>query len=303
MKDYLTIDVGGTNIKYAIIKEDGQQVTSNNLPTPNDSLEHFLTSIYSIIDQYKHHIAGIAFSVPGKVDTKTGTIYFGGALTYLDQLCLTKVINDKYDLPVSVQNDAKAAALAELWLGSLNGVTDAAVIVLGTGVGGGIILDGKLRMGPHFQSGELSLSVLEASKSDAEKMVGVIGSAVQMVSKINTVLGNENLKDGKMAFKALEEGHPEALKIFQNYCRHIAYLILNLQAFFDLTTYTIGGGISSQTLLIEEINRQFNNILDESPTLKMNIPNVKIIPTQFKNDANLYGALYQLLNSYSLRTT
>lgn len=297
MKYYLAIDVGGTNIKYALMQEDGKLISSDKLPTPEHSLEEFLTSIYSIIDQYHERISGVAFSVPGKVDTETGTIYFGGALTYLDQLCLKQVIKDKYNLPASVQNDAKAAALAELWLGSLQGAKDAAVIVLGTGVGGGIILDGKLRMGPHFQAGELSLSVLEASKPEVEKMVGFIGSAVLMISKINEAVGNDDLKNGQLAFEALKNGHEEAQTIFQNYCRQIAYLILNLQAFFDLTTYAIGGGISSQSLLIEEINRQFNTVIEGSPLLRMNVADLSIIPAHFGNDANLYGALYQLLET------
>ncbi|MGT2682689.1 ROK family protein [Streptococcus porci] len=300
MKYYLTIDVGGTNIKYALMQENGKLVSADKLPTPTDSLDSFLASIDSIIDQHLELISGVAFSVPGKVDTTTGTIYFGGALTYLDQLCLAQVIKDKYDLPVSVQNDAKAAALAEIWLGSLKGVSDAAVIVLGTGVGGGIILDGKLRSGPHFQAGELSLSVLEASKPEREKMVGFIGSAVQMISDVNQATGNSDLKNGHLAFEAIKNGHKEALAIFQHYCRQIAYLILNLQAFLDLTTYAIGGGISSQPLLIDEINRQFAIIIEGSPLLSMNVADLSIIPTHFGNDANLYGALYQLLETTDL---
>ena len=155
MPTYLTIDVGGTHIKYALMQENGGLTQAGHVPTPPKSLDQFFESIFSIIDQYQEKIEGVAFSVPGKVDSQTGTIYFGGALTYLDQVCLKEVIKERYGLRASVQNDAKAAALAELWLGSLQGVQDAAVIVLGTGVGGGIILDGKLRLGPHFQAGEL----------------------------------------------------------------------------------------------------------------------------------------------------
>ncbi|MGT2802176.1 ROK family protein [Streptococcus henryi] len=297
MTQFLTIDVGGTNIKYALMQDDGTIGLTNKIPTPPNSLEEFLESIFTIIEAVKTEIKGVAFSVPGKVDTKTGTIYFGGALTYLDKLCLKQIIEEKYGLETSVQNDAKAAAMAELWLGSLKGVKDAAVIVLGTGVGGGIILDGKLRLGPHFQAGELSLSVLESSKPEVEKMVGFIGSAVKMVSEVNKAVGNDDLKDGKLAFEAILNGQEAALNIFQHYCKQIAYLILNLQSFFDLTTYAIGGGISSQPILVEEINRQFNAMLDESPLLRMNVPDVDIIPASYGNDANLFGALYTLLEN------
>ncbi|MGV2999549.1 ROK family protein [Streptococcus suis] len=303
MKHYLAIDVGGTHIKYALMQEDGAIISSDKMVTPKRSLEAFLTSLFDIITPYQEELSGVAFSVPGKVDTHTGTIYFGGALTYLDRLCLKQVIQERYNLPASVQNDAKAAALAELWLGSLKGVSDAAVIVLGTGVGGGIILDGQLRMGPHFQAGELSLSVLEASKPEVEKMVGFIGSAVLMIEKVNQAIGHPDLKDGQTAFQAISKGDTRALPIFQTYCRQIAYLILNLQAFLDLSTYAIGGGISSQPLLIEEINRQFSKVIEGSPLLSMNVADLAIIPTHFGNDANLYGALYQFLEEHNNLST
>lgn len=295
MKTYLTIDVGGTNIKYALMQEDGSLGQAGKVATPAKSLDLFFESIFSIIDLFKDQIAGVAFSVPGKVDSQTGTIYFGGALSYLDQVCLKEIIKDKYDLEASVQNDAKAAALAELWLGSLQGVKDAAVIVLGTGVGGGIILDGKLRLGPHFQAGELSLSILDASQSGYKKMVGQLGSAVNMVSQVNEAIGHEDRKDGQAAFDAILAGQEQAVAIFQDYCRNIAYLIINLQAYFDLTHYAIGGGISAQPILVEEIHRQFHAFLDAEPLFKVNIPEVSILPAQFGNDANLYGALYTLL--------
>ncbi len=295
MPTYLTIDVGGTHIKYALMQETGELTQSGHLPTPAKSLDQFFESIFSIIDQYQEEIEGVAFSVPGKVDSQTGTIYFGGALTYLDQVCLKDVIRERYGLRASVQNDGKAAALAELWLGSLQSVQDAAVIVLGTGVGGGIILDGKLRLGSHFQAGELSLSILDASQPGFRKMSGLLGSAVYMSSQVNKAVGYEDVKDGRAAFEAIQAGHQAALDIFQAYCRKLVYLIVNLQAFYDLTHYAIGGGISAQAILIEEIKRQFQLFLEEELVIKMNLPDITIIPAKFGNDANLYGALYTLL--------
>lgn len=296
MANYLTIDVGGTNIKYAIMDEAGQIYENGKADTPSASLDKFWTVIFKIIDNYQSDdLKGVAFSVPGKVDTSTGTVYFGGALTYLDGVCFKQVIGEKYGLAVGVQNDAKAAALAELWLGSLQSCEDAAVIVLGTGVGGGVILDGKLRLGPHFQAGELSLSVLDASQSGLDKMTGMLGSAVNMIKNVNKALGHSKLTDGLIAFEAINAKNEKAFPIFQDYCRHVAYLILNLQAFFDLTTYAIGGGISAQPIVLEEIRNQYQDFVSSNPVLKMNFPNITILPAAFRNDANLFGALYTLL--------
>lgn len=295
--NYLTIDVGGTHIKYAIMTDEGEILSHGRVPTPHDNVESFLTSIDSIVAQEVDNVSGLAFSVPGKVDTEEGVIYFGGALQYLDGLEIKRILSEKYRLPVSVQNDAKAAALAELWQGSLKGIKDAAVLVLGTGVGGGIILDGKLRLGPHFQAGELSLSILDANKDGFEKVVGYSGSAVRMVSQVNEALGNEDKTNGFLAFEAINQKDAVAYPIFQGYCRQIAYLILNIQAVCDLTTYAIGGGISSQPILIAEINHQLELFLDSNPIMKLNVPPLDVVQAKFNNDANLYGALFTLLSN------
>ncbi|WP_279233301.1 family 1 glycosylhydrolase [Leuconostoc lactis] len=103
-------------------------------------------------------------AVPGKVDHHDETIYGGGALQFLDQVNLPAAL--QLAVPVSVENDGKAAALAELWLGNLKNVQNGAAVVLGTGVGGGLILNGQLYAGSHFQAGELSFMVLDTDLSN-----------------------------------------------------------------------------------------------------------------------------------------
>lgn len=291
---YLTIDIGGTQIKHAILSETGQKISSGKPCQTPTNLDDFLETIFHIVDQYATQINGVAFSVPGKVDTKTGTVYFGGALTYLHEVSLKAIIQEKYHLKTAVQNDGKAAALAELWLGAFKDVKDGAVILLGTGVGGGIILDGKLRLGPHFQAGELSFSNWSL-QPDLNQSLGFLGSAVHMIAQINTALNYPNKTDGLHAFEAIHQKDVRALEIFEQYCKQIAYLILNLQAFFDLTTYAIGGGISAQPIVIDQIDKAYQDIIDNNPFAKTMLPSINIVSTALKNDANLVGALYTLL--------
>mgnify|MGYP000733125240 FL=1 len=146
----------------------------------------------------------MAFSAPDRVDIDNGIIYLGGVLTCLDDVHIKERIKENYDLPATVLNDGKAAALAKVWQGSLKGVSDGATIILGTGVGGGLVLNGKLRSGVHFQAGELSFILLNPANQSFDKMSGYLESAVGMIEKINQIIGNSDIKDGLIAFKAVQ---------------------------------------------------------------------------------------------------
>lgn len=292
---YLSFDIGGTNLKYALMDKAGNIIERNKVPTPTEGLDQFINVMDDVIDNYRDQISGIGISTPGKVDYKTKTIYYGGVLSFLHEANMQKLIGDKYGLPIGIENDGKSAALAELWLGNLNGIKNGATIVLGTGVGGGIILDGKLFHGAHFQAGELSFIKDDINQKGFSGLYGGDGSAVNMISQVNKQCGNTDVKDGLMAFKAINEHNEKAMPIFKNYCRTIAYLILDLQFVLDLEKVVIGGGISVQSIVTETINEEYDRILEENPVIKDTFERIKIQKAKFNNDSNLYGALYSLL--------
>lgn len=295
MNNYLTIDIGGTNLKYGLLDHSGKLISHNKIATPNNKAA-FLKIFDQIIAAYYAKVKGIAISVPGKVDSKRGIVYFGGALPFLDGLDFKQRIQKKYGLlPTGVENDGKAAALAELWLGSLKGQPNSAAIILGTGVGGGIILNNHLWSGSHFQAGELSFMVNDYHQSGYQQMVGMDVSAVGMIEKIATALQLPDKKDGIVVFEQIKQGDKTAVKVFKEFCRKVAYLILNVQSVVDLTTYAIGGGISAQPLVVKTINVEYDRLLTEMPLVKKTLTRPQIKQAKFKNEANLYGALYSLL--------
>ncbi|MBK0347122.1 ROK family protein [Aerococcaceae bacterium zg-ZJ1578] len=296
IKDYLSIDIGGTQIKYAIINQQGQLSEKSKQMTP-DNLTDFLTVIDSIVEKYHARVSGIAISCPGKVDSKDGVIYFGGSLPFLHELNLPNHIQSKFDLLATVINDAKAAALAELWQGNLKGIQNGLAMILGTGVGGGIICDGALLQGQHFQAGELSFMTIPSEIFSPQNLTGVYGSAVRMIEKIATVLEIEDTRNGVAVFEAINKKDSRIYPIFENYCLHIAYLVYNVQAVIDMERVVIGGGISAQPIVLEEIKRQYNKILNQLEFIKPMITPVDIQLCAMGNDANLLGALYQLLVS------
>ncbi|WP_412989845.1 ROK family protein [Pediococcus siamensis] len=294
-KNFLSIDIGGTNLKYGVIDRSGNLLKKKSLPTPTKNLDEFLKCLFSIINQNISLIRGVAISCPGKIDTKKGIVHFGGSLPFLDNLNFKEEIRKRYSsLIISVTNDGKAAALAEQWLGSLKGIDNAAAIVLGTGVGGGIIVNGHLLQGKNFQAGELSFMVTDMKQSGLDQLVGFNGSAVNLISSIADKYPEIQKNDGIAVFKKIKKDHVANI-LFEQYCRRIAYLILNIQSVVDLEKYAIGGGISAEPIVVQTINKQYSQLLEDVPILSKTLTKPEIVKAYFENDANLYGALYGLL--------
>src|SRR4051812_3832336 len=157
-KMYLVIDIGGTFIKYALMSQAGSIIEKRKKRTPTTNLSEFTEMLFSIIEEHNvKELNGIASSCPGTIDVNKGTIYHGGLLPFLHEVHLVKIIKEQYGIEVTIENDAKCAALAELWLGSVKEANDSVVLVLGSGFGGGIIIDGKLHRGFHFLLEKLAM--------------------------------------------------------------------------------------------------------------------------------------------------
>lgn len=297
MTQYLAFDIGGTNLKYALMNKEGHILEKGKIPTKTTDLAGFMASMYKIGDKYQGQFDGIAVCAPGKIDTKKKIIHFGGALPFLDGLNLQNTLGKRYNVPVGAENDGKAAALCEQWLGQLHDVNTGAVMTLGTGVGGGILIDNRVLHGRDFQAGELSWMLINKEKGIKDKAAytGFSCSAVEMIKQVNKEIGNENLKDGKAAFKAITEKNEAANKIFKQFCMNVAIMILNVQTVINGEKIVIGGGISAQNILIDEIKRQFANILTDNPMLGKQVNPPEIVAAKYRNDTNLYGALYALL--------
>lgn len=290
-KNYLSIDIGGTNVKYAELNNAGNIIEQGKIKTSHDK-EQFLKNIDRIVSKYvKKEIKGIAFCAPGKIaHTK---IHFGGALPFLDGIDFA-VRYKKYDIPVTVINDGKASVLAENWLGSLKDMQNCAAITLGTGVGGGIIVNGKLLNGAHFQAGELSFLQLNMKEPGFDGFAGGYASAVQMIKNVNEAIENDDETDGLVAFEAINNGNEKAKKIFDEYCKRIAAIIIDIQAVVDLDAIAIGGGISAQPIVVQGINQAYDKVLADNELIRKTFTRPKIVEAKFKNGANLYGALYNL---------
>ncbi len=306
--NYLVLDVGGSAIKYGLMTKDGEFLEKSDVPVPSGktaTFEEFREVIGQLYDKYKDQINGIAMSMPGQLDSDIGYAFTGGALHYNFKRNIVEDLQVRCPVPIAIENDGKCAALGELFKGNLVGCKDGVVLVLGTGIGGGIIIDGKLHKGKHFFAGEYSgVMVTNDCRTPEEWMKaafavqnGVWGLLAPIAMSKQIPMNEIN---GKVAFELINGGDPEAVAIFDEFCRRMAVQLYNIQNTIDPERICIGGGISAQPILLEGIKKAVQNHADymeanyDTPTYV--IP--EVVLCKAGNDANLIGALYSYLVKY-----
>ncbi len=134
-----------------------------------------------------------------------------------------------------------------------------------------------------------------------QQLAGFSGSAVAMIRRSAQLLGLADLADGEAVFDAINQKEPQVWALFTAYCREIACVILNVQAVIDLERFVIGGGISAQAIVVEEIDRQYQQLLASLPILQQTLTKPEIQACKFQNDANLLGALYHFFLEHELK--
>ena len=117
----MVFDVGGTEIKYSVMDEQMNRFDAGSVPTPQDTQEHFLDTLYDLYSPHRDEVSGIAMALPGFVDANTGYVSNGGALLYNTGTQVGQLVRERCSCPVTLENDGKAAALAELQAGALQG--------------------------------------------------------------------------------------------------------------------------------------------------------------------------------------
>ena len=297
----LAFDIGGTFIKYALVNEAYQVSDSSKVPTPA-TIEEFWEALERVICLFQNRITGIAISCPGEINSRLGFVFKGGLIPYLRNIPLASRLNKTFQVPVTVLNDGDAAGLAEARIGNLQNCDCGATFVLGTGVGLALTSNGSListwnlkdylrwpSLGEKQVTPEQKQYQTEILRHGISSLVQNLGSAVNFVANSSRLIELPE-EDGVQVFEVLEAGYHEELQdLFASYCREIAILIYNLQSLVRLEKVTIGGGISSQSLLLEEINHQYKSLMEESGEQRFSL--VEIQAARYHNSSNLLGAV------------
>ena len=234
METYLVLDVGGTFLKYALIDAGGEILEKGKVPTPLDGLDSFLSAIGEVARPFEGRYQGIGISLPGSVDMEKGIARTGGALMYIHNTPLQDLIQKQMHVPVTIANDAYCAANAELWKGALSDVNSGCVVILGTGIGGGIVLNRKIWMGQSFSAGQFTALPADfegiyqgVQTPDAPGLYSFWTGLISATGLLHTYAQQKGLSsaeglDGIEFFKAYDAGEKEAAKTLQRFGKQAA---------------------------------------------------------------------------------
>lgn len=305
------IDVGGTTIKCGLFKKDGELLEKWDIPTRiEDGGQYILPdaadTILDMIERKKlakDAIIGVGLGVPGPV-TERGTVDVAVNINWSFK-DITGELSELMKLPVKAANDANVAALGEMWKGGGAGSRNLILVTLGTGVGGGIIVDGKIVTGAHGAAGEIGHARIDwndpevcncgnsgclEQKASATGIVRLAREALQE-SREPSVLRN-----GALSAKAVFEGYKQqdtlAVGIVERFAEYLGKALAIYATVVDPDVIVIGGGVSKAgSVLIDVVSRYYRRDAFSA------CQNTRIVLAELGNDAGIYGAAKLILDN------
>lgn len=291
MRKIISIDVGGTFIKYGLVDEAGNVLCKNKMETIQKTAEGFVNELCEIANLYKEHkdILGIAISMPGFINNIEGIPLVCSVLRFIEGYKLQEELSLRTNLKVRIENDANCVALAEKFSGNARECEDFICITIGTGIGGGIYLNNKLIRGKQFKGGEFCYMITK-DKAGYQKLNenSSMTALIKMYKEYKNISATEKVL-GSDIFKEAEKDE-DIKAIINEWYGNIARMIYNVSSMLNPEKILIGGGVSAREELISELQ----NALNEIPWWKH--VSCTIEKCKHENDAGLIGAAYNFIN-------
>jgi glucokinase len=315
------VDIGGTNVKFGVVDASGKILLQKRADTdPARGSDAIISTIAKAIEDLLQEtslrprdLAGIGLGVPGTADSVHGTVVYAPNLFWRD-VAIVAAIQPHFDAPIFIAQDTRAAAWAEYLVGSGRGLRGLAAVTLGTGIGCGIVIDGRIFHGALNTAGEFGHQIVEIDGEPCncgrhgclEAHAGglaIVREAKKRISEIGVLLGKDphgiSVAD---VFRLSEQGHPKARQLTDSVVRYIGIGLVNLINLNSLEMICISGGISNAPpeLLLEPLialvrDRAYQAISDK----------VRICKSTLGEDAPLIGAalLYRAFADHFDRAT
>lgn len=305
MRNAIGIDLGGTSIKYALVDENGAVHFENTIPSNgNISKEAVISQLLKAVEEVKDfaktvgkEIIGIGIGTPGIID-ETDRIVLGGAenIKGWENLPLAELIEKETNLFATVANDANMMGIGETIYGAGKGFKNIVFVTVGTGIGGAVIIDGKLFNGFNNRGTELGHVPFIANGKDCE--CGSVGcleayaSTSALVDSFSKSYKGTEEVDGRLIVKLYKENDPLAVDSLEQHCDYLGHGISGFINTFSPQRVIIGGGLSEAgEFYIEKVrNYAFRYAMDECAV------NTEVISAQLGNNAGYIGAAAEVFS-------
>lgn len=309
-KNRIGIDVGGTNVKIALVDSDGKIGYSNTIPTRAEmgyeyTINNMKQAIRDLMTETKlsaKDIEGIGFGLPGQVDFKSGIVRLITNIPGWVEIPLAKMIEDEFHIPTRIDNDVRCAALGELNFGAGKGCENLICITVGTGIGSGLIINGRLVRGASNAAGEIGHIKLQMHDGPIcgcgdTGCLEAFASGPSIVAMAEEyIMGGKSTKYREMAnggaitpfivAEAAKAGDPVARRIFTRMGEYIGIGMTSVVNLLNPERIIVGGGVADAgdillTPLKETIKKRAMKIAGET---------VQVVPAQLGNTAGVIGA-------------
>ena len=288
----LAIDIGGTMIKYGLVSSDGEILSTDKIETEAEKgLENILNKIDNIFKRYKeNNPVGIAVSGTGQINGMIGKVIGGNPIipNWIGTN-LVKILEKKYNLPIVLENDVNCVALGEKWIGAGKNLKNFICLTIGTGIGGGIILNNQLFRGENFVAGEFGHILIK--KGEFEQFAST--TALIRLVKERT----EKTLNGKEIFDLEKKEIVEYQEVISEWIENLTDGLSSIVYCFNPANIILGGGVIEQGEPL--INRIKDSLFKKiGPQFKEKL---NIIQAKLGNNAGMIGASYLLLEKFNKR--
>ena len=288
----LAIDIGGTMVKYGLISSDGEILSTDKIETEAEKgLENILNKIDNIFKRYKeNNPVGIAVSGTGQINGIIGKVIGGNPIipNWIGTN-LVKILEKKYNLPIVLENDVNCVALGEKWIGAGKNLKNFICLTIGTGIGGGIILNNQLFRGENFVAGEFGHILIK--KGEFEQFAST--TALIRLVKERT----EKTLNGKEIFDLEKKEIVEYQEVISEWIENLTDGLSSIVYCFNPANIILGGGVIEQG---EALINRVKNSLFKKIGLQFK-EKLNIIQAKLGNNAGMIGASYLLLEKINKR--
>ena len=288
----LAIDIGGTMIKYGLVSSDGEILSTDKIETEAEKgLENILNKIDNIFKRYKeNNPVGVAVSGTGQINGIIGKVIGGNPIipNWIGAN-LVKILEEKYNLPAVLENDVNCVALGEKWIGAGKDLSNFICLTIGTGIGGGIILNNQLFRGENFVAGEFGHILIK--KGEFEQFA----STTALIRLVKERTGKT--LNGKEIFDLEKKEIVEYQEVMSEWIENLTDGLSSIVYCFNPANIILGGGVIEQGEPL--INRIKDSLFKKiGPQFKEKL---NIIQAKLGNNAGMIGASYLLLEKFNKR--